>query len=241
MNSVAEKLKFIETPFRVYLVAALLLLSGGIVAWVAPNWNILHHSLIVSAPVVFAAGFLVWCWPVLKRAWAAPEKRTVISVANLFVLVLSTILARNLVAECLSLPPQDFDLTVSFFVLLVFVPCWALVVSALVGIFAVISYIGGFLFGLFRQPFIVSMKLFAHALGAFTVSFYAASVFDFWSANNKNLYPVVKWVAWAGDFQPSAAYPGIGPNERVRLHENGVISSAVIENGEVVIYVRRFE
>ena len=80
--------------------------------------------------------------------------------------------------------------------------------------------------------------LFAHAMGAFAISYYAITTFDFSSTNAKTLHPLVKWVAYVGDFQPSLAYPGIQANERVRLHENGVISSAVIENGEVVIYVR---
>lgn len=174
----------------------------------------------------------------LKKAWDTLAGKITVTVANLFILILSTILARNLVAESLGLPPQDFDLTVHFFVLLLVVPSWMFFLSLLVGIYAVSAFVAGFLLSVLRKPAKEWVKLIAHAIGAFAVSWYAANAFDFFSTNTKTLHPLVRWVAYVGDFQPSFVYPGVKANERVRLHENGVISSAVIENGEVVIYVR---
>lgn len=237
INVFNENLKGMETPYKVYSVAAVLFLSGSVIAGVAPTWPLIHQPFFVSALAVFAAGFLVWSWPLLKKAWDTLAGKITIAVLNLFALILSTMLARNLVAESLGLPPQDFDLAVHFFVLLLVVPSWTLFVSLLCGIYAVFSFIVG-LVRLRGKPSWGWAKPFAHAMGAFAISWYAANTFDFFSTNTKTFHPLVKWVAYVGDFQPSLAYPGIKANERVRLHENGVISSAVIENGEVVIYVR---
>lgn len=237
MDSIIQKFKTLDAPFKIYALATTLLFVGFIVAKIAPTWKFIHNGLVFSAPVIFAAGFAVWCWPKLKRVWALPAGKVIISISNLFVLVLTTMLARSFVAESLGLPPQDFDLTVHFFVLLLFIPSWALIVSIPVGVFAFVSFIGSLYFARFHK-LVESLKLLAHTLGALAFCMYLGSIFDLFSKNGEALYPLAKWIAWAGDFQPSTLYPGIKKDERIRLLENGVISSATIENGEVVIRIR---
>jgi hypothetical protein len=97
------------------------------------------------------------------------------------------------------------------------------------------------LIGIFNRPFKETAKLFGHAAGAFAICIYTSSVFEFANKNEKSLHPPVRWVALFGDFQSAENYPGVGSTERIRLHENGVISVATIENNTVVIRVRKYE
>ena len=165
INAFNENLKGMETPYKVYSVAAVLFLSGSVVAGVAPTRLLIHQLFFVSALAVFATGFLVWSWPLLKEAWDTLAGKITVAVVNLFVLILSTILARKLVAESLGLPPQDFDLTVHFFVLLLFVPSWTFFLSLLVGIYAVSAFVVGVLWGVLGKPAKEWAKLIAHAVG----------------------------------------------------------------------------
>jgi hypothetical protein len=47
----------------------------------------------------------------------------------------------------------------------------------------------------------------------------------------------IKWVAYVSDFQFAARYPGIDPNKRLRLHENGVVSYAEQDGWDIKITV----
>jgi hypothetical protein len=154
---------------------------------------------------------------------------------------LAAILARNVVASALGLPPQDFEVSVSFVALLFYIPAWAMVVSIVVGISAFFLYIAALLVGIFNRPFRETAKLFGHAAGAFAICIYTSAVFDFANKNEESLHPLVRWVALFGDFQSTASYPRVGASERIRLHENGVISVATIEDNTVVIRVRKYE
>jgi hypothetical protein len=57
----------------------------------------------------------------------------------------------------------------------------------------------------------------------------------------KHIYPAVRWIAFFSDYQIAPGYPGVHVGERVRLHENGVISFPVIEDGMLSIRTRRYD
>lgn len=200
-----------------------------------------HQGLLFLASLAFAIGFSIWCWPTVKIVWVHPVGKALIVIVHLFVLLFAAILARNVVASALGLPPQDFDVSVSFIALVFYIPAWSMVVSILVGISAFFLYFIGLLIGVFNRPFRETVKLFGHAAGALAICIYSSSVFDFANKNEKSLHPLVRWVALFGDFQSAEAYPGVGATERIRLHENGVISVATVENNAVVIRVRKYE
>jgi hypothetical protein len=73
-----------------------------------------------------------------------------------------------------------------------------------------------------------------HAFGALAVAVLLVWPFE---AASKYLHDkeFVRLVAYAADFHEAASYPGVLPKERVRLHENGIVSSAVIVSGKVII------
>ena len=102
-------------------------------------------------------------------------------------------------------------------------------------------YVVGLLIGALNRPFKETAKLFGHAAGALAICVFSSSVFDFANKNETSLHPLVKWVALFGDFQSAEAYPGVGAADRSRLHENGVIFVATVEENTVVIRVRKYE
>jgi hypothetical protein len=106
---------------------------------------------------------------------------------------------------------------------------------------AIAFEIGWFFSLLARQSFGSTIKFFTHMIGALSICYFSASGFGFVEKNVSSLFPLVKWVAYVSDYQPASNYPGIAVGERVRLHENGVVSVAVVRNGEINILVRKYE
>lgn len=230
-----------QPAYQAHLVGLVFIAIFMLVVFVFPAFKGTHQGLLLLASLAFAIGFSIRCWPTVKKVWEHPVGSVLIVIPHLFVLLFAAILARNVVASALGLPPQDFDVSVSFIALLFYIPAWAMVVSILVGIFAFLLYVIALLIGLFNRPFKETAKLFGHAAGAFAICIYTSAVFEFANKNEKSLHPLVRWVALFGDFQSAGTYPGIGAAERIRLHENGVISVATIENNTVVIRVRKYE
>ncbi|KAA0693262.1 hypothetical protein DT594_15425 [Halopseudomonas laoshanensis] len=227
--------------YQAHLAGLIFIAILALGVFVFPASKGTHQGLLFLASLAFAIGFSIWSWPKVKEVWRHPIGRALIIIPHLFVLLLAVTIAKNVVASALGLPPQDFDVSVNFIALLFYIPAWSIVVSILVGIFAFLLYVIALFVGVFRHPFKETAKLFGHAAGALAICIYSSSVFDFANNNEKSLHPLVRWVAFFGDFQSADAYPGIGAAERIRLHENGVISVATAENNTVVIRVRKYE
>ena len=241
MHSFFQWLRSVQPAYQAHLVGLLFVAIFMLVILVSSASESALQILLLLASLAFATGFSIWCWPTVKNFWGHPVGRVVIVTLHIFVLLFAAIFARNVVASALGLPPQDFDVSVSFITLVLYIPAWSIVVSILIGSFALFLYLIGFFITFFSRNFKESAKLFAHAAGALAICFCSASIFDFTSENEKYLYPLVRWVALFGDFQIVEAYPGVDATERVRLHENGVISVATVENNTVVIRVRKYD
>lgn len=241
MRNFPQRLRNMQPTYQAHLAGLVFALIFILVIFKFPAYKGVHQGLLMLASLAFAIGFSIWCWPTAKMVWSHPAGRALIVILHLFVLLFSAILSKNIVASALGLPPQDFDVSVSFIALLFYIPAWSMVISILVGISAFFLYSLSLLIGIFNRSFKETSVLFGHAVGALAICFYASSVFEFSVKNEKYLHPIVRWVALFGDFQSAGAYPGILPTERIRLHENGVVSSATVENNTVIISVRKYE
>lgn len=241
MRNFFQRISNMQPAYQAHLVGFIFIVIFMFVVIAFPTFKGMHQSLLFLTSLAFAIGFSIWCWPTVKKVWEHPVGRTLIVILHLFVILLSAILARNVVASALGLPPQDFEMSVSFITFLFYIPAWSIVVSILVGVFTFILYIIGLIIGAFHRPLKESAKLFGHAAGSLAICIYSPAVFDFANKNEKSLHPLVRSVALFGDFQSAEAYPGIGATERIRLHANGVISVATVENNTVVIRVRKYE
>lgn len=230
-----------QPAYQAYLVGFIFVVFFTFAGAAFPTLLVTKLVLVILASLAFAIGFLVWSWPMVRKSWAHPAGRILIVILNLIVLIFAAILARNVVASALGLPPQDFDISVSFMALLFYVPAWSIVLSIVLGISSIFLYFIGLMAGTIDHTGKKTIKLLGHSMGAFAICFFSYSGFDLINRNETYLYSVVKWVAFFGDFQNANKYPNIAASERVRLHENGVISSATVENNEVVIRVRKEE
>lgn len=190
----------------------------------------------------FAFGFVSWSLPWLRIFWHHAIGRAILLGLNVLVLLLSTALARNVVAAAIGLPPQDFELSVGFVALVMYPLGWCLVfaipVALLVLAFQLAAFLQGMLGGLRNRT---AASLSGHCLGTFALLMAMAIVAEGYSTVQKHIHPAVRWIAFFSDYQIAPAYPGIHVGERVRLHENGVISFPVIENGMLAIRTRKYD
>lgn len=242
MTSLVNRFKDLGMAYLIYRFAFGVFLVDIVLALAFPTSIGTQRAIMLLSAFGFAIGFAVWCWPFLTKAWTHPVGKVSITILHLFVLLLSTAFARSVVASSLGLPPQDFELTVSFIAIALYIPAWSIVVSFLIGVLAIVAMlIIGLLSVVARQLLAgLTTKVIAHMVGAIAISLFFAYIFVFVGENEKYLHPVVKWVAFISDFQATPNYPGIKDNERIRLHENGVISFAQVQDGEVKIVVRAF-
>lgn len=241
MNTMLTHLRKVKLTYKLHLSGLLLVAIALIVTLAIPSLKLLSQGLLFSASFAFAIGFAVWCEPVIRKVWSHPVARLLVLVPHFVVLLFAAAIARNVVAAAIGLPPQDFDLTVGLLTLVFYIPAWSIVVSFAVGVVAFLLYIAGLFIGLLKRPFKETAKLFGQAAGAVAIGIYSSAIFDFANSHQDSLYPLVKWVALFADFQSAPSYPGVSPTERIRLHENGVISSATVQDKTVIIQVRKYE
>jgi MFS family permease len=216
----------------------IVLLAGQEAASVALPW------MYVSV-LLLAAGFVVWAQPTLKRLWSSDFGKRARPLVHVGVGLMSTIFARHQVSRVLGYPPQDFDLTVYSLAFLFYIPLWVLFVSfplfvgsAICAFFAFIA--GFFVFGTGTHKEKIT-RFTTHSLAAL-VLFIAVLICasKAMSMVESNTSFAVKLVAFLADYHYAENYPGIEPGERIRLHENGVVSISSWKDGEINIRRRYF-
>lgn len=189
----------------------------------------------------FATGFCLWLWPYAVRSWSHPVGKVTITISQVICLILATVFARKVVASAIGLPPQDFDIAVSCMVVIFYLPALAVLVGFGAGLFTIGFELYAFFRMVARAPVMDVAKAFAHMAGALITCFLLTTFSSFFTENERVFHPLVKRFAFLGDFQPAPLYPGVLPDERIRLHENGVISTAKIDNDGVKITVREMQ
>ena len=205
------------------------------------NDIVVTQILMMIAAGCVTAGFCVWAWTKLQPLWGHPARRVITSLFHLAIGVVAIIYARHTVSRALGLPPQDFDIAVTVLSLLYYLPIWALVVSFALSIAAFALFIAGLFSTARPSPNKAEFpRPILRAGGAVFAVAIIASVFDFGNRVIPDVQ-IARWAAYVGDFQEAPNYPGIKPKERIRLHENGVISRATLDKGEVVIRFTKFE
>lgn len=188
----------------------------------------------------FVVGFAMWAWPQAQARWSSLLGTAAKVVLHVFAGLVATAAARYQVSVALGLPAQDFDLTVGFLAVFLYLPSWVLVVSAVLVLSYVIT-IPGLLWSVTMGRELQERRFFvgaAHLIGAGGLAVYGWTFFG-WAAEDKPaLHSTILTLAAIVDYQPAAAYPGLKPGERVRLHENGVVSSVESTPQGIVLHVR---
>jgi hypothetical protein len=188
----------------------------------------------------FVVGFAMWAWPQAQAQWSSLLGTAAKVVLHVFAGLVATAAARYQVSTALGLPAQDFDLTVGFLAVFLYLPSWVLVVSAVL-LFSYVITVPGLLWSVTMGREVQERRFFigaAHLIGAGGLAVYGWTFFG-WAAEDKPaLHSTILTLAAIVDYQPVAAYPGLKPGERVRLHENGVVSSVESTPKGIVLHVR---
>ncbi|UVK90909.1 hypothetical protein LOY52_12840 [Pseudomonas sp. B21-051] len=212
------------------------------------------------AAALIMCGFIAWCIPFarwLHTAWDKPFAKTPIIIMHLLALLISTACARFAVAETLGLPPQSFDLTVSFLALLFYIPSWLFVVAILLGLTAMLITVIAMISLLFEAAWQHMTQLAAflgfqakfkqsrsmimfHAAGALIISVLFTMSYGYLTDNFSPAFKAVtKVIALRSDFHKVPNYPYVRTGEYVHPLENGFIAYArEKEDKSVIIGVR---
>ncbi len=226
---------------KIYGFSFAILFAGILTGSINPSLYATSRLAMALSLCGFAAGFTVWCFPVVSKIWRHAVGKVLILVVHLFVLLLATALARIIVTSAIGLPPQDLDLTVAFITFASYLPVWSFLVSIIAAIVTITQFVTGFISMVLNRPLLKVMKVFARGFGALGLITIFATLNQFAILNEKALHSIIKRVAYWSDFHNAYRYPGIAESERIRLHENGVISVAHEENGEIQVLIRKFE
>ena len=126
---------------RLYVLAVMIMLVGFVFFLIHGKPTKSVYGSLLLAYGVSSIGFGIWLWPWLQRVWRGSFGRLALALLHGGILLLSIIPARLLVAEALGLPPQDFDVTVAFCVLLFYLPLWLIVFEFFTLLFVIIRFI----------------------------------------------------------------------------------------------------
>ncbi|UZE21217.1 hypothetical protein LOY67_14265 [Pseudomonas sp. B21-056] len=236
-------------------------IAGYLLAYLLDD--LLLNIAITLAMAMIVGGFIMWCLPTVRwlhGAWDKPFAKTPIVLLHVFVLLVATVLARDLVAEALGLPPQTFDMTSSFLVLLFYLPAWMLVA-------AMVLAVAGFiltLITLIQLPLEGAMRyliqlirtfggpipirqtrstVLFHSIGALVASILLLKSYAYLATNfQPRLYTLVQIIALKSDFHLAPLYPGVKSREHIHPLENGFIAVAQDQSDDsVIISVRSQE
>ncbi len=232
-KSLVTRFLNLQLPYRLYLIATFFAVISILVIVVSPKS---FQIFVYCAVAAYAIGFIIWSWPIVKSFWKSAIGKLVIVVSHLVILIFSTASARDLVAHSLMLPPQDFDLTVGLLALLLYIPTWGIVASLALAILFFLLYIASLAIGAVGRPL---SKPLVHSLGVLMLFLIVMGALEKFYANEKHIIPFVRLAALFLDYHPAENYPGVRKGERVRLHENGIISVAELTESGVVISVRK--
>lgn len=224
------------------------------------------EGLILLAGVLFGLGFCFRIMPNLKRIWSSSAGKWAIGGLNVVVWFLAHLPARLAVAKALGLPPQDFEMTVSIWTVAVYPAVWIVFMSLLTLCIFAASMLAYFVVYLSSFPLItevidflahllpssvgnrlktenrrkVGTRYLAHIAGSAMLVIASAAILKACTSLQEYCLPAIPWIAYVADYQEAPAYPGIPNNQRVRLHENGVVSYAALEGRAVRIHVTEF-
>jgi hypothetical protein len=205
---------------------------------------ILISFLIIA--IYIGQPFLIYAlWmessPLVIKIWKFRTIKIIFGFASFVSLIAVHALARSMVATAMGLPPQDFELTVQLCTIVFYIPVWIFLiiifVIPLILIFEVRLLWGIIVKTQFHKTATQFGRFFA-LMSMLLISFY---VFIFISKIQENSPPTVRWIAYLCDYHEAYNYPGIKKGERIRLHENGVISVASIRDKTIQINLRLFE
>ncbi|NUU03847.1 hypothetical protein [Herbaspirillum robiniae] len=252
---------FMGRSYRIYYFAFAMTLIYVVVILLSPRSHLVPWLLFGCAPL-YAAGMVTWSVPMIQKFGSAWWGKWVFIVANAFVLVFSTVKAREVVQQALLFPPQYFDLTVTLVTLVTYIPAALVVSMFVIGGLAVpfillwlaAELIPMAMASMLHSPILFPvppsrvgrrartriLKLIFAIAGATSILFFAQGVLGYATKILNGGGTAIRMFAYRADFQPSGRYPGVQCEGKTRLMDNGVIAVATLTDDDVVIERKMF-
>ncbi|TDR38521.1 hypothetical protein DFR29_12022 [Tahibacter aquaticus] len=230
-----------------YVIGFVIVVAGALASYF-DRYSLIATSLLSLGMAVGAAGFLAAIAPALVVIWRSPIGLALLAFAHLLVGFVAAIKARHLVANALQLPPHDFDLTVAILALLFYPPLWlafAAVIATVVGFLGLAMALLLHVPTQLLKPLITppnewearGLRLLMHGAAAMALGMVCVLLTQLVEIDEADLRPAARLIAYAVDYHTVGAYPGVPADQKIRLHENGVVSIARLTGLTVTIEV----
>lgn len=233
-----KRLQWLALPRheKIYLATVLTVVALLVAQWTYPAaWPVLSTMLVIALNG-FVVGFLSWAWPLVKARWNTERATVAKALFHVFAILLATGIARGHVSKAMGLPAQDFDLTVHFVTLLMYLPACALILGPMLIIAHFVSMPIMFFVGNEARPSARKMTVIAHLAGLLGLGVCLTEFSRLSDENTPRLTSVIQAVAVWADYQPTTRYhPDVPAGLRIRLHENGVVSWGQVTPTGVVL------
>lgn len=248
LNRLKLELESLEAKFYFF---GIIIISVSILMFKIQN-NIFIVILFLIGILLFCAGVLVWCFSLLKRKWVVNLVKVFLVLLNVSTYFLAEFISRNLIAETIYLPVRDFDFTLKILTSIFYIPIAVYLSCIFLMVIAFLAMIVGMIIDMvssnltkFKHKYELKPIYFCRIAGIVLISsiahFVSSSVIIYSISSTPFVSKVIKYIAFYGDYQLMKNYPDVKEEERIILHENGVISSASQNNDEIVIKIRKFE
>lgn len=224
-----------DWTLRCYVLASILILFLAFF----PLREDTQNLCLGIAALGFGAGFCLWAYPIVRELPDRRPGKLALVIIHALLLLVSLAIARYFVAVATGLPPQDLDLTVGFVAFACYLPVMGIALTIAVGIAAIFFQLRFIATTVLRKSWRLAAMHFGHMCGALAVCLIVSKTVDILFRQYYFLHPAIRWIAYYSDYHELPAYPGMGSGKRVRLHGNGVVSTATKVDSRVTITVSR--
>ncbi len=220
---------------RIGVFAMVLAFLLNMFALVGPAWT----SRLCLARMLFSGAYLIWAWiSTHLQNWEKPAFALFFLCLIYIVDIVSEGLARHHVVMAFGFPSSDYPYTCSI-IKSIYLAIIVIIASTLPHI---ISNLAAFLRFNFRDNSlhtIIRNVFGVHYIRQFSS---AITLLSFWwivpifELNYLQRESII-FLGYFSDYESAYRYPGLNPNERIKLHANGVVSFLTSQGGSFQVNV----
>lgn len=211
----------------------------------------------IIAVVLVCLGFVFWMALIIKKLWNRWIGKIIIALLNFITFFISRTFSKILIADTFGLPVKDFGMTSEILTLVLYLPILFLLLSSICLLIYVlqmvcivlleIPLVKSILVKIFPDSNLSSMVTLARTIALCVISgilWHVGLAFLFIVQDEKGFVKakMMSFLAYWCDYQVMPKYPNLKENQRVILHDNGVVSYIKYNNdqGKIEIFVEKY-
>ncbi|WP_460169752.1 hypothetical protein [Campylobacter concisus] len=211
----------------------------------------------IIAVVLVCLGFVFWMALIIKKLWNRWIGKIIIALLNFTTFFISRTFSKILIADTFGLPVKDFGMTSEMLTLVLYLPILFLLLSIVCIVVYVVQIVCIFLLEIpsvksilvkfFPNSNLSSMAILARIIALCIISgilWYVGLAFLFIVQDEKGFVKakMMPFLAYWCDYQIMPKYPNLQENQRVILHDNGVVSYVKYnDQGKIEIFVEKYK